>query len=128
MAQAYGSTPFLPIFPAPVAVAGYAALVFLLLAASAGWMTRLSLIGSTALYLYFIPLDMISTLNKYTVLSGHVMFLLSLSQCGSVWSVDAWLARRTGASASRPQGMAVAGANRRRCAGRGRTATPARSA
>ena len=76
----------------------------LLLAASAGWMTRLSLISATVLYMYFIPLDMISTLNKYTVLSGHAMFLLSLSHCGSVWSVDAWLARRrTGAPTQRPR-------------------------
>ncbi|MFO1091970.1 MAG: HTTM domain-containing protein [Planctomycetaceae bacterium] len=102
--EAYGSAPFVPTFPAPVAVAGYAALIFLLLAASAGWLTRLSLISATVLYMYFIPLDMISTLNKYTVLSGHVMFLLSVSQCGSVWSVDAWLARRrTGAPLQRPR-------------------------
>lgn len=101
--EAYGMTDLLPVFPAPVAVAGYAALVFCLLAASAGWMTRLSLICSTVLYLYFIPLDMVSTLNKYTVLSGHILFLLSLSQCGSVWSVDAWLARLRSGTVAAPR-------------------------
>jgi hypothetical protein len=102
--ESYGMTELLPIFPAPVAVAGYTLLVFCLLAASIGWMTRASLICATVLYLYFIPLDMISTMNKYTVLSGHVLFLLSLSQCGSVWSVDALLKRwRTGTAVPPPR-------------------------
>jgi hypothetical protein len=102
--EAYGMTSGLPIFPAPVAVAGYSVLVVCLLAASIGWMTRISLIAATVLYMYFIPLDMISTLNKYTVLSGHALFLLSLSQCGSVWSVDSLLKRlQTGTALPRPK-------------------------
>jgi len=99
--EAYGMTSGLPILPAPVAVAGYSLLVVCLIAASIGWMTRIALIAAAVLYLYFIPLDMISTLNKYTVLSGHALFLLSLSQCGSVWSVDALLKRhREGTTAA----------------------------
>jgi hypothetical protein len=33
-------------------------------------------------------------MTKYAVISSHVMFLLSLSQCGAIWSVDSWLANR----------------------------------
>jgi len=100
--ESYGLTELLPVFPAPVAMAGYTALVFCLLAVSVGWMTRFSLIAATVLYMYFVPLDMISTANKYTVLSGHALFLLSLSQCGSIWSVDAWLKRMRGATPEPP--------------------------
>jgi hypothetical protein len=98
--EAYGMTSGLPIFPAPVAVAGYSVLVVCLIAVSIGWMTRAALIASAVLYLYFIPLDMVSTLNKYTVLSGHALFLLSLSPCGSLWSVDALLKRRRAGTAA----------------------------
>jgi hypothetical protein len=101
--EAYGMTSGLPIFAGPVAVAGYSVLVVCLLAVSIGWMTRAALIASTVLYLYFIPLDMISTLNKYTVLSGHALFLLSLSQCGSVWSVDALIRRHREGTTSPPR-------------------------
>jgi hypothetical protein len=92
--EAYGWTECFPILPASAAVAAYWALMFLLLAVSLGWMTRFSLIAATVLYMYFTPLDMISTMNKYTVLSGHALFLLSLSHCGSLWSIDALLRRR----------------------------------
>lgn len=92
--EAYGWTQGLPPVPGTVAVAGYSLLVVCLLAASLGWMTRVALFASTVLYLYFIPFDMVSTLNKYTVLCGHLLFLLSLSQCGSIWSIDAYLQRR----------------------------------
>jgi hypothetical protein len=37
-------------------------------------------------------LDYVSTMTKYTVIATHVLALLSLSECGSLWSVDAWLA------------------------------------
>lgn len=100
--EAYGMSSGLPLVPGPVAVALYSLLVVCLIAASIGWMTRIALIGATVLYLYFIPLDMISTLNKYTVLSGHALFLLSLSRCGSVWSVDAWLQRLRAGTAHSP--------------------------
>ena len=102
--EGYGLTEGFPFVPAPVAVAGYWALMFFLLAVSLGWMTRFSLIAATVLYMYFTPLDMISTMNKYTVLSGHALFLLSLSPCGSLWSVDAWIRRqRDPLTPSRPR-------------------------
>jgi hypothetical protein len=37
-------------------------------------------------------LDSVSTITKYSVIASHVLLLLTLSQCGSVWSVDSWLA------------------------------------
>lgn len=98
----YGISEGLPIPSGPVAVACYTAMIFCLLAASAGWMTRLSLIAATVLYVYFSSLDMVSTLTKYTVLGGHALFLLSLSHCGSLWSVDAALARLRGAAPAAP--------------------------
>lgn len=89
----YGTSPLLPDLPAPVAVGLYSLLVFCLVTVSIGWRTRLSLVVSTVLFASFGMLDMVSTLTKYTVLASHVMLLLALSDCGAVWSVDAWLKR-----------------------------------
>lgn len=89
--HAYGMPDLLPTPSGAVAVALYGALVFFLLAVSAGWMTRFSLIITCLLYPYFEMLDMIGTLAKYSCICTHAFFLLSLSQCGAVWSVDAWL-------------------------------------
>ncbi|OYW15793.1 MAG: hypothetical protein B7Z55_14750, partial [Planctomycetales bacterium 12-60-4] len=41
----------------------------------------------------FSLLDSISTLTKYSVITTHLLLLLSCSNCGALWSVDAWLAR-----------------------------------
>ena len=89
----YGSSPLLPEFSAPVAVGLNTVLIFCLVTASLGWRTRLSLWLATVLYAGFGLLDMVSTLTKYTVLASHVLMLLALSDCGAVWSVDAWLRR-----------------------------------
>ncbi|MCA9074224.1 MAG: HTTM domain-containing protein [Planctomycetaceae bacterium] len=91
----YGTTPFLPILAAPVAVALFSVLILSLCAVSVGWMTRLSLIVSCILYAGFGLLDAMGTLTKYTVVATHLMVILSLSECGAVWSVDAWLRRRS---------------------------------
>ena len=37
-------------------------------------------------------LDCLSTFTKYSVISSHVLFLLCLSNCGTIWSVDRWRA------------------------------------
>jgi len=92
----YGMAEGLPLPTAPVAVALFSALVFFLLATSAGWMTRLSTILSFVLYTYFGCLDQLSTMTKYTCIAAHVLLILSLSHCGAVWSVDAWLRARSG--------------------------------
>ena len=89
--DSFGLESGLPIPSAPVAVALYAAMVFFLVSSSIGWMTRLSLIASTILYPYFTMIDAVGTITKYTVIGTHILFLLSLSHCGSVWSVDAWI-------------------------------------
>lgn len=84
----------LPEFSGTVAVALYAIMIFTLLTASIGWCTRVSLAISAVLFTYFSMLDYVSTLTKYTVIATHVLFLLTLSASGSLWSVDAWLAGR----------------------------------
>lgn len=99
----YGISDLLPIFPPEVAMALYAAMIFFLLAASCGWRTRWACGALTILVPYFGMLDALSTLTKYTVFSFHLLLLLSLSECGSVWSVDAWLQRRRHADWKLPQ-------------------------
>lgn len=87
----YGHKEFLPIPSATLAIALYGILIWSLISAMIGWKTRLSLAIATALYLLFTLLDTISTMTKYTVIASHVLLLLSVSGCGLVWSVDAWL-------------------------------------
>lgn len=89
--HAYGMPELLPTPTGTLAVALYGALVFFLLAVSAGWMTRFSLLVTVLLYPYFEMFDMIGTLAKYSCICTHVFFLLCLSNCGAVWSVDSWL-------------------------------------
>ena len=78
---------------ATVAVALYAVYLVSFLTASAGLFTRCSLLVAMTLNVYFGFLDSISTVTKYTIISAHVLFLLALSDSGSLWSVDAWLQR-----------------------------------
>ncbi|QDT64815.1 HTTM domain-containing protein [Calycomorphotria hydatis] len=87
----YGFANAFPELPGEFAVAAFTVLMFLLLAVSLGWMTRLSLILVTILYFYFTNLDSISTITKYTAISCHMLLFLSMSDCGSVWSIDSWL-------------------------------------
>ena len=86
----YGFRSPLPELSGAVAVALFTLLLTALVTASAGWMTRLSLAVATVLYCYFTSLDAISTLTKYTVIANHILLLLTISQCGAVWSLDAW--------------------------------------
>src|SRR5262245_5434264 len=90
----FGFPNFLPQFSAPVAVALYTALTLFMAASAIGLFTRISLWASTGLYFYFTMLDCLSTISKYTVMSSHLLLLLALSNCGELWSVDRWLARR----------------------------------
>lgn len=90
----FGHLNLFPVPSATVAVALYGLLVFTLVTTSVGWMTRLSLAIATVLYTYFSLLDAVTTLTKYTVIASHALLLLTLSGCGSVWSVDAWLKGR----------------------------------
>ena len=90
----FGQPGLLPEFSGPVAVGLFTMLGLLLVTSAIGWCTRLSLLGLTVLYFYFTMLDCLSTVTKYTVIANHVMLLLALSNCGDLWSVDAWLKRR----------------------------------
>ena len=94
LSNGYGYPNMLPEFSGSVAVALYGILIFALLSASIGWCTRISLVISAVLFTYFSMLDYVSTMTKYTVIATHVLTLLAFSACGSLWSVDAWLAGR----------------------------------
>lgn len=86
----FGYANFFPEFSGTLVVAGFTALIFFAICSSIGWYTRFSLIAMLVLYVYFSMMDAISTMTKYNVISCHFLLLLSLSNCGSVFSVDAW--------------------------------------
>ena len=94
LAQNYGYLDLLSVPTGGVAVALMTILTFCCVTACIGWCTRASLAISAVLYTYLSLLDSISTMTKYSVITSHVLFLLAFSQCGAVWSVDAWLRRR----------------------------------
>lgn len=91
IAENYGYPGFVPIFPGPVAVGLYTAMLFLFLTAAIGWRTRLSLAVSGVLMFLFAMADCMSTQSKYHVIATHFMLLLAVSRCGDIWSVDRWL-------------------------------------
>ncbi|HUG89876.1 MAG TPA: HTTM domain-containing protein [Planctomycetaceae bacterium] len=90
----YGYAHMLPEVSGSVAVALYTLMLLCLVTSAAGFLTRVSLVGAFVLYTYFNLLDSVGTMTKYSVIASHVLLLLSLSQCGSVWSLDAWLSGR----------------------------------
>jgi HTTM domain len=90
----YGWPNLLPEVPGTVAVIFMTVLLLTLVTASIGWCTRLSLVISFLLYTYVNLVDAISTMTKYSVIASHVLLILSMSQCGLVWSVDSWLRKR----------------------------------
>ncbi|HLQ46561.1 MAG TPA: HTTM domain-containing protein, partial [Planctomycetaceae bacterium] len=94
LAVNYGFPDLLPIPPGGMAVALMTILTFCCFTACIGWWTRISLAIAAVLYTYLNLLDSLSTMTKYSVITSHVLFLLSCSQCGAVWSVDSWLRRR----------------------------------
>ena len=90
----FGYIDMLPEFSGGVVAALYAVLMFSLVTMSIGWCSRVSSLISCVLLTYFSLLDCVSTMTKYTAIASHLLFLLSLSECGAIWSVDAWLANR----------------------------------
>ncbi|HET6323292.1 MAG TPA: HTTM domain-containing protein, partial [Planctomycetaceae bacterium] len=85
-----------PLFPEPngeVAVAIHSVLIFALIAACLGWCARFSMIVVSASYILLNSLDTVGTMNKYSVIASHLVFLLCFSQCGAVWSLDNWFRR-----------------------------------
>ncbi len=85
----YGFTNTFPELPGSAAVALFTLLLASCVTSSLGWMTRTSLAVMSALYFYFSTLDSIGTITKYTVIACHVLPLLALSNCGTIWSLDA---------------------------------------
>jgi hypothetical protein len=94
LAANFGYPDWLPVFPGSLAVALHTSLAIFMVMAAIGWCTRFSLLATTVLYFYFCMLDCLSTGSKYTVIATHLLLLLSLSNCGELWSVDAWIKRR----------------------------------
>ena len=90
----YGYMDMLPEFSGTIVVALYGIMVFSMVCSSIGWCTRPSLIIFAILFTYFTMMDYVSSMTKYTVIATHVLTILALSQCGSLWSVDSWLAGR----------------------------------
>jgi hypothetical protein len=91
--EAYGARPWLPTPSGAIAVAINSLVILTLVTSSLGWCTRISLALTTVGYVYLNTHEIIGTMNKYSVISTHILFLLSLSQCGSTWSIDNWLRR-----------------------------------
>lgn len=94
MFELFGEGQVLPVLPPGTAIMLYSLMIFCLLCGVVGWKTRLSLAVGTILYSYFNLLDGVGTMTKYSVIANHLLLLLTLSPCGEVWSVDAWLRKR----------------------------------
>jgi len=98
--QIYGEGSPLPELPASFAAALYGLMIFALICGVFGFRTRLALMIGTPLYIYFNLLDCAGTMTKYSVMAAHMLVILSLSHCGSVWSIDAILRRSKEAAAA----------------------------
>jgi Vitamin K-dependent gamma-carboxylase len=85
-----------PLFPEPsgeAAVAIHSVLILALMTSCLGWCTRFSMMVVSASYIFLNLLDSVGTMNKYSVIASHLVFLLCFSQCGAVWSLDNWFRR-----------------------------------
>lgn len=98
----YGWPNLLPLLPGGVIVALHTLLIFFLIASALGWKTRFSLAGATLLFVYINLCDSVSTITKYSVIASHALLLLTLSNCGAIWSIDAWLKNRRKAHGPHP--------------------------
>lgn len=92
--ELFSQGPVLPVLSPALAIPVYGIMLCALMCSVIGLRTRLSLGVAFVLYTYFNLLDGVSTITKYSVISSHMLLLLSVSRCGDVWSVDAWLQRR----------------------------------
>lgn len=92
LAVGYGLVSFPPAPDGTLAVAMMTTLAVALVTSAIGWFTRPSLMIACGLYTHLNLLDCLSFMTKYSAIATHLLFLLSLSQCGSVWSIDAWRA------------------------------------
>lgn len=90
---AYNTVPLIPPPSGEAAVIIHTIVILTLVTTCFGWCTRVSLILATSGYVYLNVHDIIGTMNKYSVIATHLMFLMSFSHCGTVWSIDSWLRR-----------------------------------
>jgi hypothetical protein len=79
-----------PSLSATMAVLLFSLKLFVLLAVLIGWQTRLSLVAAFVLVGWLGLLDYIGSFKKYSVIALHLLFLLSLTNSGGVWSIDRW--------------------------------------
>jgi hypothetical protein len=100
--ELFGQPCPIPIPSAPVAIALYALMVFALVCGSIGWRTRLSFMIGVPLYIAFNLLDAVGTMTKYSVIASHLLIMLTLSDCGAMWSVDAAVRRRRNPGSTSP--------------------------
>ncbi|HAD61465.1 MAG TPA: hypothetical protein DCG12_19685 [Planctomycetaceae bacterium] len=105
--ELFGNGNVLPVFSPAIAVPLYGVMLLCLLFASMGFRTRLSFLIATPLYVYFNLLDAIGTMTKYSVIGTHLLILLTVSQSGMIWSVDAILNRRKNVLPQPPPKTAV---------------------
>lgn len=94
LSDGFGYMDLLPVFSGNVVAAMYGVFIFSLCTLSIGWCSRISALFCCVLMTYFSMLDCVSTMTKYTAISSHLLFILAISPCGTIWSVDAWLASR----------------------------------
>lgn len=94
MFELFGNGPVLPVLPPELAVPLYGILLLCLFTTCIGFRTRLSLCVATPLYMYFNLLDGVGTMTKYSVIGSHLLILLTVSEAGVIWSVDAILRRK----------------------------------
>lgn len=90
----YGFPNMLPAPSGLLAVILASVLIFTLCTTAIGWKSRLSSGITAMIYVYLTLMDCMGTMTKYTVIASHILLLLTLSDCGSVWSVDSILRRR----------------------------------
>lgn len=76
--------------------------VFFLASAIAGWWTRASLIAAGSILTVLSLIDYPLTLRKDTVISIHLLFLLALTRCDAVWSLDRRFYRQRGLDMNQP--------------------------
>jgi len=70
-----------------------------LLASAAGFLTRFSTLVSGLLGLYLIGLTYnFGKVDHDMAVTGMILFIMPLSACGRIWSIDEWIARRQGRS------------------------------
>jgi hypothetical protein len=94
LTELFGQGTVFPELPASFAAALYGIMIFALICGVFGFRTRLAFAIGTPLYMYFNLLDAVSTMTKYSVIASHILLILTVSNCGAVWSIDAILRRR----------------------------------